>query len=94
MLEELREKAKFKQIEVHNDKNATERDKRFADSIVEVFNKEESINQIPGSTVLAMFRFLNLEGNIIDYEDRYYKLKEEINKKYIYVDSEDLKMKK
>lgn len=91
MLTELKEKARLKKVEVDNDKNASERDKRLISSIFELLSKERSFNDVPGSTVLAIFRFLNVEGNMAEYVDKYHALMDEVNKRYTYVDPETIK---
>ena len=91
MLEELKEKAKIKKQELDSNPNASENDKKYLEGIFEILSKKDSFNKIQGIAVLGMFNFLGIEGDMYSYVEKYESLMEEINKKYIYVNPEDIK---
>ena len=91
MLEELKERAIIKKQELDNNPNASENDKKILEGIFEMLSKKDSFNKLQGRAVFAMFKFLGIEGDMNSYVERYENLMEEINKKYIYVNPEDIK---
>lgn len=86
MLEELRQKAREKAESLNNDPNALEKDKRFANHIVEYFSKEDGIKQVPQSIFNAVITFLGYPRNIKLADEMYEKMIEDIDRVYYFVE--------
>lgn len=86
MLEELRQKAREKAESLNNDPNALEKDKRFANQIVEYFSKEGGIKQVPQSIFNAVITFLGYPRNIKLADEMYEKMIEDIDRVYYFVE--------
>ena len=93
ILSEIRTRAKKRKEEIDNNNSSTEKDKKFANDVIEFLSVEDSFNKVPKSTIFAMFEYLNFnidKHKISFYEELYEKIIEEINKKYTLIEEEQI----
>ena len=94
VLEDIRKRALEYKESVFNNPESTEEDKKTASDILEFVIVEDSFNKVPRSVVFNIFNFLGLDTpnyKISFFNQLYYKILDEVNKKYTFVDEESIK---
>lgn len=92
MLDDLRKKAIERKNIIYTNKNSTFEDKEKINDIIQLLSKEDNLNKVSRSTVLAIFNFLgyDYQNNIKNYFDMYDKLMNEVNKTYTLIETEEM----
>ena len=93
ILKDMRKRALEKEIEINNNSNSSEEDKKLIKDTIELLKYSDGIGKVPKSTVFSIFRFLgytneNLE--MIYYNDLYNRLMDEINEIYVLASEEQI----
>ncbi len=88
MLKDMMERAIKKKQELLE---ANETNTRIIDNIIKALKHEQVFNDLPQSTCFNIFVYLGYPVKILEYEEMYKQLMEEVNKKYIYMNPEDFK---
>ena len=92
LLDELRQKAFAKRDELYS-QDSSEEEIKYAEDTLHFLENADNINKVPKSTIFSIFRFLGYtfdKYEMVQYNQMYDNLLEEINKVYILADEADL----
>ena len=92
---ELRNKARENRDRVCADPNSTPEERKTAEDILKLYIYDEYIRKMPRSTMFASFLYLGytFEGEkfkVSKWNQMYYQLMEDIDRKYILIDPDTL----
>ncbi len=88
LLDEIRERIKIKKEAIASDPSVSEADKKFLNTMDELFKNRDAILQCPRSVILGTLMYVGYPH--ADTRPLYDELIEELNKVYKMVDPDDL----
>lgn len=92
ILSDMRRRALEMREKTYANTESTEQDKKTADDIVEFICVEDCFRRVSRSTVFAIFSYLDYfpgeKFRTARFNEMYYKVMEEVDRKYILIDPE------
>lgn len=90
LLEELRRRAKEKLEKVKSNPNSSESDIKKANDVVIFYSKEMGVKEAPPSLVRVTSSYLGFPDDLNSFRESYKELIDDIDRRYIYVNPDDL----